>query len=55
MSLGSDMQQNIQTELNFSSTPAGEACEAGREETELLRRRMTRKPSQDESIDGGSM
>jgi RNA-directed DNA polymerase len=36
MSLGSDMQQNIQTELNFSSTPAGEAREAGREETELL-------------------
>jgi RNA-directed DNA polymerase len=30
------MQQNIQTELNFSSTPAGEAREAGREETELL-------------------
>jgi RNA-directed DNA polymerase len=28
------MQQNIQTELNFSSTPAGEAREAGREETE---------------------
>src|ERR1700749_3735591 len=36
MSLGSDMQQNIQTELNFSSTSAGEAREAGREETELL-------------------
>jgi RNA-directed DNA polymerase len=36
MSLGSDMQQNIQAELNFSSTPAGEAREAGREETELL-------------------
>ena len=36
MSLGSDMQQNIQTELNFSSMPAGEAREAGREETELL-------------------
>src|SRR6202789_2572141 len=36
MSPGSDMQQNIQTELNFSSTPAGEAREAGREETELL-------------------
>ena len=34
MSLGNDMQQNIQTELNFSSTPAGEAREAGREETE---------------------
>jgi len=30
------MQQNIQTELNFSSTPTGEAREAGREETELL-------------------
>ena len=30
------MQQNIQTELNFSSTSAGEAREAGREETESL-------------------
>jgi RNA-directed DNA polymerase len=30
------MQQNIQTELNFSSTPAGEAREAGRKETESL-------------------
>jgi RNA-directed DNA polymerase len=30
------MQQNIQTELNFSSTPAGEARELGREETESL-------------------
>src|ERR1700682_1053435 len=36
MSLRSDMQQNIQTELNFSTTPAGEAREAGREETESL-------------------
>ena len=36
MNLGSDMQQNIQTELNFSSVPAGEAREAGREETESL-------------------
>jgi len=34
MSLGNEMQQNIQTELNFSSTSAGEAREAGREETE---------------------
>jgi RNA-directed DNA polymerase len=34
MSLRSERQQNIQTELNFSSTPAGEAREAGREETE---------------------
>ena len=30
------MQQNIQIELNFSVRPAGEACEAGREETESL-------------------
>ena len=30
------MQQNIQTELDFSSTSAGEACEAGREEDESL-------------------
>ena len=30
------MQQNIQTELNFSSTSAGEAREAGRKETESL-------------------
>jgi RNA-directed DNA polymerase len=36
MSLGSDMQQNIQTELNFSLTPAGEAREAGSEEAESL-------------------
>jgi RNA-directed DNA polymerase len=34
MSLRSDMQQNIQNELNFSFAPAGEACEAGRKETE---------------------
>jgi RNA-directed DNA polymerase len=36
MNLKSEMQQNIQTELNFSSTSAGEACEAGRKETESL-------------------
>jgi RNA-directed DNA polymerase len=30
------MQQNIQIELNFSTTPAGEAREAGREATESL-------------------
>ena len=30
------MRQNFQTELDFSSTPAGEAREAGREETESL-------------------
>jgi RNA-directed DNA polymerase len=36
MSLKSETQQNIQTELNFSSTSAGDAREAGREETESL-------------------
>jgi RNA-directed DNA polymerase len=36
MNLRSEMQQNIQTKLDFSSTPAGEAREAGREETESL-------------------
>jgi RNA-directed DNA polymerase len=36
MNLRSDMQQNIQIELNFSVTPAGEAREAGREGTESL-------------------
>src|SRR6202050_4078613 len=36
MSLRTDRQQNIQTELNFSLLPAGEAREAGREETESL-------------------
>ncbi len=36
MNLRSDMQQNTQIELNFSVTPAGEAREAGREETESL-------------------
>src|SRR5712691_6636388 len=36
MNLRSDMRQNIQTELDFSSTPTGEAREAGSEETESL-------------------
>ena len=36
MSLRSEKQQNIQTGLNFSATPAGEAREAGREEPESL-------------------
>jgi RNA-directed DNA polymerase len=36
MSLESDKPRNIQGELDFSSTPAGEAREAGREETESL-------------------
>jgi RNA-directed DNA polymerase len=36
MNLRSDMQQNTQIELNFLVTPAGEAREAGREETESL-------------------
>jgi RNA-directed DNA polymerase len=36
MDLKSDKRQNIQTELDFSSTPAGEACRTGRGETESL-------------------
>jgi RNA-directed DNA polymerase len=36
MDLKSDKQQNIQLELDFSSTRAGEACGTGREETESL-------------------
>jgi RNA-directed DNA polymerase len=36
MDLKSDQRQNIQGELDFSSLPAGEAREAGREETESL-------------------
>ena len=35
MSLRSEMQRNIQNELNFSYTSAGEAHEAGREETQI--------------------
>jgi RNA-directed DNA polymerase len=34
MNLKDDKQQNAQTQLDFSSAPAGEAREAGREETE---------------------
>ena len=34
MDLKSDRQRNIQTELDFSSMRAGEACGTGREETE---------------------
>jgi RNA-directed DNA polymerase len=36
MDLRSDKRQNIQGKLDFSSSSAGEACEAGREETESL-------------------
>ena len=36
MNLGSDKWQNIQMELDFYSEPAGEAREAGREETKSL-------------------
>src|SRR5271157_5998081 len=36
MNLKSDQRQNIQIELDFSSSPAGEAREAKREETESL-------------------
>src|SRR5258708_8391417 len=36
MNLRSDMRENIKIELDFSSPSVGEACEAGREETESL-------------------
>jgi RNA-directed DNA polymerase len=36
MDLRSDRQQNIQGKLDFSSSPAGEVCEVGREEDESL-------------------
>jgi RNA-directed DNA polymerase len=36
MSLNSDMRQNIQRKLDFSSTPTGEARKAGREGNESL-------------------
>src|SRR5260370_2330710 len=36
MTLESEMQQNIQMELDFSCSPVGEAREAGREEMESL-------------------
>jgi len=36
MNLRNDRRQNIQMELDFSSTPAGEAREAGEGETESL-------------------
>src|SRR6202795_917723 len=36
MDLRSDRQQNIQGKLDFSSSSAGEACEAGRGEAESL-------------------
>ena len=36
MNLESDRRQNVQTELDFSSKPTGEARQAGREATESL-------------------
>ena len=37
MSLNNDMRQNIQSNLDFSSSPTGEARKAGREGSESLR------------------
>src|ERR1017187_2077033 len=37
MGLNSDMRQNIQSNLDFSSSPMGEARTAGREGSESLR------------------
>jgi hypothetical protein len=46
MGLNSDMQRNIQTELDFSSMRAGEAYGTGREETESqLAARDTESPA----------
>src|SRR5260370_10311870 len=50
MSLRNEMQQNIQTQLNFSSTSAGEAREAGREETESFS--TTNDPESQASTNG---
>jgi RNA-directed DNA polymerase len=36
MDLRNDMRRNVQMELDFSFSSAGEACETGREETEAL-------------------
>ena len=36
MNLRGDKRQNVQMELDFSSSPAGEARKTGREETESL-------------------
>ena len=51
MSLKDDKQQNIQIELDFSSTPAGEAREAGREGTESS---GAAGEPESHAIDGGS-
>jgi hypothetical protein len=56
MNLKDDQQPNIQLELDFSSARTGEARTAGREETESSgAMNGNRKPSQHESMDGGSM
>lgn len=57
MDLKSDMRQNIQLELDFSSVPAGEAREAGREETESpVVAHDTESPANTNRwMDGGSM
>ena len=43
MNLNSEMRQNIQRELDFSSTPTGEARKAGEEESESLEARHAPK------------
>jgi RNA-directed DNA polymerase len=43
MNLNSEMRQNIQRELDFSSTPTGEARKAGEEENESLEARHAPK------------
>lgn len=49
------MKQSIQVELEFPSTPAGEAREAGSEEIESLSTvNNPESPASHESMDGGS-
>jgi hypothetical protein len=46
MNLNSEMRQNIQRELDFSSMPTGEARKAGGEENESMEAiHAPRKPS----------
>ena len=56
MNLEGDKRQNIQSRLDFSSAPTGEAREAGREETESLSAaNEPESPANTSRTDGGSM
>ncbi len=56
MSLKDDKQQNIQTHLDFSITPTGEAQKAGREATESSESTNgPESPARTDRLNGGSM